>query len=65
MPHDNNRELVAAVNSHRVYCTVVGVATLLDRDEFFDNMRLPNDPVYTGSTNSQMHLSTTILEDNG
>ena len=42
--HNNARVLVAAANSHRV--PVVGVTTLLDHDELFANMWLPNCPVY-------------------
>ena len=62
MPHDNTRVLVAAVNSHLVYCTVVGVATLLDWDEFLDNVWLPIRPVLHGS-HEQSDASTTRVED--
>ena len=50
MPHDNTRVLVAAVYSHRL-APVVGVTTLLDRDEYFDNV---HGLVYTVATNNQM-----------
>ena len=43
-PTINAKVLVAAVNSHCV--PVVGVTTLLDHNEFFANMWLPNCPVF-------------------
>ena len=50
MPHDNARVLNAVVNSHRI--PVLGVTALLDHNEFFANMWLPNCPVYMVAMNS-------------
>ena len=50
MPCDKTRVLVAAVKSH--HAPVVGDTTLLDHNELFANMWLPNGPVYMVATNS-------------